>query len=34
MVDSMLAAFDLMKQRASGADTILIENDLPDAFLH
>ena len=34
VVDSMLAAFDLMKQRASGADTILIENDLPDAFLH
>jgi UDP-N-acetylmuramoyl-tripeptide--D-alanyl-D-alanine ligase len=34
VVDSMLKAFDIIKTQASLDDTILIENDLPDAFIH
>jgi UDP-N-acetylmuramoyl-tripeptide--D-alanyl-D-alanine ligase len=34
VVDSMLKAFDIIKTQASLEDTILIENDLPDAFIH
>lgn len=34
VVNSMQAAFDLVKQKASVHDTILIENDLPDAFIY
>ena len=34
VVDSMIKAFDVIKTQASLDDTILIENDLPDAFIH
>ncbi len=34
VVGSMLEAFDVMKAQATTSDTILIENDLPDAFIH
>jgi UDP-N-acetylmuramoyl-tripeptide--D-alanyl-D-alanine ligase len=34
VVGSMLEAFDVVKAQATPADTILIENDLPDAFIH
>lgn len=34
VVNSMVEAFDVVKAIASTEDTILIENDLPDAFIH
>lgn len=34
VVDSMVKAFDVVKSSATSEDTILIENDLPDAFIH
>ncbi len=34
VVDSMVKAFDVIKKHADIHDTILIENDLPDAFIH
>lgn len=34
VVNSMVEAFDVVKAIATPEDTILIENDLPDAFIH
>ena len=34
VVNSMVEAFDVVKAIATTEDTILIENDLPDAFIH
>lgn len=34
VVNSIQEAFDVVKKKATPQDTILIENDLPDAFIH
>jgi UDP-N-acetylmuramoyl-tripeptide--D-alanyl-D-alanine ligase len=34
VVNSTKEAFDLIKKKATPQDSILIENDLPDAFIH
>ena len=34
VVNSMVEAFDVVRAIATTEDTILIENDLPDAFIH
>jgi UDP-N-acetylmuramoyl-tripeptide--D-alanyl-D-alanine ligase len=34
VVNSTKEAFDFIKKKATPQDSILIENDLPDAFIH